>query len=231
MSSSWIYLTLGVIVALIALGAVAINTAINQNVISGSPDRIRALLHEEDCEISNTDKQLIDMVLNYPDVEKYSKYAYHVSWDADPNIVDGKDVFVVYVCILGKQVVKGDWTTGYTVWHTNNVIMIVTIDRTNMNILYIDIAKKPDDSYVLGWNNDDIKEVLGIVMQNSTVQELLNGKDWYVRRVHSTVSGPNCPYGSCHFVIIDKVNTHESLVATVNSATKKVIGASTTPRW
>lgn len=32
--SSWVYLTLGVIAALIALGAVAINTAINHNAIS-----------------------------------------------------------------------------------------------------------------------------------------------------------------------------------------------------
>jgi len=43
---SWIYLTLGVIIALIALGAVAINVAINKNTVSYSGEHIEPLTTE-----------------------------------------------------------------------------------------------------------------------------------------------------------------------------------------
>lgn len=40
MASSWVYLTLSVVAALIALGVVAINTALNQNILAGITPRI-----------------------------------------------------------------------------------------------------------------------------------------------------------------------------------------------
>lgn len=74
--------------------------------------------------------------------------------------------------------------------------------------------------------------ILNVAMQDPLFQELLIGKNWYVWGINSSVSsGNDCPFGSCHEIIIGQTDPNRQLVVLVNSATNKVIDISRTPAW
>lgn len=70
-----------------------------------------------------------------------------------------------------------------------------------------------------------------LAVKDHLVQKLLDKKNWHVRTVRTGISADGCPFGSCYAVIIDQAGSNETLVALVNSLTKKVIDAKTTSGW
>jgi len=227
LATSWVYLTLGVIVALIALGAVAIDTAIKQDMASES--RITVLTDEERVII----RAAVSAAKLHPEVNKIiDRVPAHEIKYQKINDNTGR-VIVVAPDLWIVEALDGNFTNGYNQTLKEKSIT-VDVDRMNNDILSVKTESRITDVVTIKFSENQ-KRAIAISLDDSRVQELLAGKDYYIVQVRERGVGidGHCPEMECALVGFDLVSKPRGvLMATIlNPNTGEVLDVKAGKGW
>jgi len=120
--------------------------------------------------------------------------------------------------VTGKQILNGNWSSGYVVSYVDNHLLNITIAsaQQSYSITHMTVYDLPDRNYSETFTAIQ-KEIVGGAMSNSTVESLMGGGEYYVRFVsplqNNTIVGPPKSSGNsttvvpdCYFVQFNQVN-------------------------
>lgn len=181
--------------------------------------------------LDTREKLLIEKVNTHPSLLQYMEGAKGLDMNFVPATIFGEDTDKMYISVKKDRGVVGDWRTEYHVTYTNNFEIVVDFDGDQ--IKNISVNKAPNETIVIDFS-DKQKSLISLALQNATVLERLDGRDWHIRNVYSSIGyegDDRCPHGDCHSITIDQNTRQETLGVAVNSATGKVVFIGSSPGW
>lgn len=165
----------------------------------------------------------------HPEITKFTEGALAVNSEFYPGLTqeDGTDRMLMH--IYKERNVVGDWQSEYTVTYSGHAEIVA--DFADNQITKVEVTQAPDEIFTIGFT-DERRSWISQILEDSAVQKLTEGRDWYVRHIHMTGElGEECPFGDCRYVIIEHKDKNESLDITFNSATGTVVRAVPTANW
>jgi hypothetical protein len=167
--------------------------------------------------------------LSHPEIKKYTEGSLGVVPSYLPPEITADKKEKIEVEVDQNRVVTGDWRTSYQVTLTDRYQ--ITADIVDGQIVNVVATPRPDETYTISFTESQ-KLLLEFALQNENAQALLHDNNWYVRHIHTTVDWPNvCPFGQCSSIVIDRIDSNESLVVTVNTEKNEVVQVQATPGW
>jgi hypothetical protein len=197
----WPYLTLGVIAALIILGAVAINNALES--------RYYAILSDEDREgIRNA----IQAALSSPEVKSMLDNSIYNSTSYQ-RVGDSHRVTVVAGERWTVEPVDGNFTNGY-IQSMNEKTAVVYVDESNA-VMSVKVETSPVDVVQIRFSENQ-KKIIMTSLADPRVQELVADKEYYVFQVRESGVGytGHC-VAECALVGFDLVHSPSGALMTV----------------
>ncbi len=176
-----------------------------------------------------SEKVAIQKVFSHPEILKYTAGAKSVDQEFYPGVLFDSSTDKMFIHVYKNNSIIGDWQTSYVLILTQHFEIVV--DFKGDQITKVAVTPAPDKIFNISYD-DEKKSWIRTTLQDPSVQQLLNGKDWWVRHIHMTGEfGKDCPFGDCRYISIDQRNSRESLDITFNSATNKVMRVVPTPGW
>jgi hypothetical protein len=210
----------GVIAAAIFASGSLINSGIAQPQV-GSKEFVAAW--------DASEKIAIERSKASPEIQKYTSGAIAVDRTFYPAALIEDNTDRMYITVFKAREVVGDWKTAYVVTYTGHVE--ITANFAGDRITKVSATQAPDENFTIAYSEEK-KSLINLVLQDPTLQKLLDGKDWYVRHIHTTLgSSAECPNSECNSVIIDQADRQESVDVLVNLATGKILHVRSTPGW
>jgi hypothetical protein len=174
-------------------------------------------------------KIALEKALADPEISKFTNGAFGVNQHFYPSEITQADMDNLIIHVYGKRNVVGDWKSSYSVTWSNNTD--IEVKMIGDQIKSITPSRVPDVSATIVYD-DEQQQIIAIVMQDPSVQQLIAGKNTYVRTIYDSIAmGHECPPGSCAIVFIDKVDRKEIVEVKVNPTTERIIDIRTVGEW
>jgi hypothetical protein len=206
----WIYATIGVVVGTIVLGAIAIDTAINQN--KSSEWHATVLTEKERTIIRNS----IQATESYEEVKREidNSLDYSVKYQKLNNNIG--QVILITKEPWTIEPLDGNFTNGYRQTLREKTIT-VDVDRVNNTVLSVKTKSDIVDVVMIEFNENQ-RKIIAMSLADIRVKELLTGKDYYIVQVRErgVGFGDHCPEMECALVGFDLVSSPRGvLMATI----------------
>ena len=227
MNKAYLSGVIGMLVGIIFLGAAAIDTAFKQNEDPSSFKHITIIPEEERGRISSA----IAVTLSNPEVKKI---IYSLDYSTKYHRLDSnRDRVTVVASELGTvEPLDGNFTNGYRQTLKERTIT-VDIDRMNNAVLSVKTKSTPIDVVTIKFNENQ-KKAIAISLADPKVQELLEGKQYYIVQVRESGVGlaGYCEY-ECALVGFDLVTSPRGvLMSTIlNPKTGEVLDVRAGTGW
>ena len=159
-----------------------------------------------------------------PLVQPYIQHAY--SYGPTEQSWINKSAFFVLIETVQNQEVAGNWTTGYSITYSDEILLNVTVifkAPSNYTVTEVIATNLPNEQQSISFSSVQ-QQVIQVALSNSTVRNYEGSDTYYVATVHQfPLASSNQTLAGEYFVQLNQVNSKGVIGIYVDSGVTNVV--------